>query len=188
MFGTKARYSSLWGLLLLSLLSDFLAGCGGGQKSHDIYTSASGTVLGVATQPGNSETRIDVDTWIHVYWPKPPFPPPSSFNFRLEKADDDGDWDGVNTSLEEQDSDPRNGSWWFSPTTDLDRNSWYRIVITDNYGNVEYAVFRTGKTKGSVLALSENSTQMTSEGRYRPAGKESAKPRSGGTVTHVVTR
>jgi len=134
------------GIILAAILVfavSLLAGCGGGESSHDISTPSSGSAIGVKTVPVDSDTDVPTDAWVRVYWPYSDLRPPSDFTVRLQKADADGRWSSVYTKLRDDKSDPDLGSWWFEPTGDLGSATWFRIVVTDSDGGTDVSVFRT---------------------------------------------
>lgn len=179
---TKAVYTAaLVSAILLVII--FMSGCGGGSESHDITAPSSGSVVGVKTIPPDSDTEVPTDAWIRVYWPYEDLRPPSDFTMRLEVADEDGDWSAVLTKLREDESDPEAGSWWFEPTYLLDSATWYRILVTDQDGQREAAVFRTSGSSSLGGVRSASETQYKPEGATR-----SIKSPTDGALEHRISR
>lgn len=175
----KAKTAIATGALASIVLLLILAGCGGGESSHDIVSPSSGTSVGMKTVPEDSDTDVPSDAWIRVYWPFRDLRPPADFTVRVQRADDSGDWHAVYTDLREGDSDPDAGSWWFEPSASLDSATWYRILVTDSYGNREVSVFRTRGTAYSASA---------SESAYRPAGAKGSTGTVDSRLEHRIVR
>ncbi len=154
-----------------------LAGCGGGESSHDITTPSSGSAIGVKTVPVDSDTDAPTDAWVRVYWPYSDLRPPSSFTVRLQKAEADGDWAAVLTDLRDDKSDPELGSWWFEPAGDLGSATWYRIVVTDSDGGRDVSVFRTSGYSAAGAASA-----------YKPEGASKSTTPDGAALEHRIVR
>ncbi|OFX13763.1 MAG: hypothetical protein A2Z18_05060 [Armatimonadetes bacterium RBG_16_58_9] len=189
----KRRLARLMTLGVVALVALVVAaGCGGGgggKKTQDLTSPWDGTLAGVATQPDDGETDIDVDSWIRVYWPDEGYPPPREFTVRLEKEEHPDDWGGVHTIYRRDYSDPSNGDWWFEPTSYFSRSTWYRIVITDSYTHDAVIAYflTTGLLTGASSERASASATAAVGKKYRPAGAENA-PLSGGegAVEHTI--
>jgi len=167
------------------------AGCGGGgnaKKTQELNSPWDGTIDRVATEPTDGETDIDVDSWIHVSWPEPGFPPPRELTVQVQKEETPRDWGGIHTVYRIDYSDPGNGDWWFEPSSYFSRNTWYRIVVRDvETLDQHIAYFQTTalltRADGGPAAVATAKTTK----KYRPTGAENA-PLSGeeGAVEHTI--
>lgn len=144
----------------------FISGCGGGSKSHDIESPYNGINYGMETEPADSETNINTDTWIHIFWPDSNFPPPAEFTVRVEELDSSDEWNAINTELDEESSEPDNGSWWFEPVGGLSVNTWYRVIVTDELNNTEIISFRTNNFLSSPQSGTRSAISVP--GTYKP--------------------
>lgn len=166
-------------LAILIALSAAIAGCGGGSKTHWIYSDYNGSVRGVETAPPDNDTNVAVDTWIKVYWPYSYYAPPSRFSFTLEKETSGNTYKPVKTIEVVEDSDPYRGYWWFAPEHHLNYSTYYRITITDNSGKRYRSYFRTesGRSRAASAEPDKN---------YRPEGAENKSPTGTPADTHMI--
>lgn len=164
---------------MLIILSAAIAGCGGGSKTHWVYSDYSGSVRGVETAPPDNDTNVAADTWIKVYWPYSYNAPPKRFSFTLEKEIAADSYKSVRTVEAVEDSDPDRGIWWFAPERYLDNSAYYRITVTDNSGRRYRAYFRT--ESGRSRAASAESIK-----NYRPEGAENKTPTGVPADTHTI--
>lgn len=172
------RYTIVITAVLTSITLLLLnSGCGGGKNTHDLGSSFNGRVYGMSTEPIGSETDIETDTWIHVYWPDSNYPPPKNFSVRVEKFVSSDDWDAITTQLVDESSIPENGSWWFKPTSDLSANTWYRVIVTDNMKIQQIFCFRTLGTLSA--AMSGVRSAAAASGRYKPQNADSISTSKG---------
>ena len=184
------KYAALLAAAAIALL--LAAGCGGGgdgKKTQEVTSPWDGAIEGIATEPFDGETDIDLDSWIHVFWPDVGFPPPGEFTVQLQKEEFARDWGGVHTVFRSEFSDPGLGDWWFEPSSFFSRNTWYRIVVRDVETLDQYiAEFLTTSLAASAESAPGHTqpTPKTSK-KYRPAGAENAPP-SGeeGAIEHRI--
>jgi|GEM_PF-1172393 len=165
-----------------------LAGCGGGGAvTHSVDSPWYGDLYGVATEPHNNETGIATsraDSWIHVFWPDPHFPPPANFTVTVEKEESPDNWGGIHTTLSAANSDPAGGSWWFQPESDFSPGTWYRITIS--VPGVRYPAVAYFQTAGTRAPLGALGTKPEPGKSYRPAG--SADAVGAAETVHTITR
>ncbi len=165
-----------------------VCGCGGGSVTHKVESPWYGDLYGVATEPSDGETNIETsrtDSWIHVYWPNPNYPPPADFTVSVEKEENPDDWGGIHTVLSDEDSNPTGGSWWFQPANDFSPGTWYRIVISAP--SAKYSAIAYFKTAGTRDTTVSNLTAKAGAGSsYRPKGSGDAAGES--ATKHSIKR
>lgn len=150
-----------WRLLLLvvaAFSAIVLSGCGGGSDSHDVPTEYAGNIYGVQSTPSDGSIDVSTDSDVIISWPYTDYPPPSTFNFKMEEENSYGSWTGVTTELIDNSTTSGVRSWRFAPVYYLSSGTWFKVTVSDDYGHKEVIMFRT---TGSRSISSSSKTPAT---------------------------